>query len=236
MKEMISKLFFNSLGFSFSILMHSVALIFFLKESPSIPKTSDCSVIEVSFVRTSTQAKELFMKNSEKTHKMTKGFEKSSLLFSDYSRSQKKMRAAPPVSVKQIQHHNTVKTISNNRQLESISGSQKKMIPSFQQGGEIKASPPRYRAGSLENPLPNYPYVSRRRGEEGKVTCSVKVSPEGRPEQIEIKKSSGYERLDRAAQKVLSSWFFQPAQKDFEKIYGFLEISITFRLTEGVKI
>lgn len=100
----------------------------------------------------------------------------------------------------------------------------------------LSNTPPRYRAGSQDNPLPTYPYVSRRRGEEGRVTCEVKVAPNGKAEAITLKESSGFSRLDEAAQKVLSTWIFMPAAHGQNKIYGFVEISITFLLTEGVKI
>ncbi|MEB3702941.1 Energy transducer TonB [Candidatus Bealeia paramacronuclearis] len=204
-----------------------------------MPAAPEPSLIAVSFVRSPIQAKEIFIKHSEKNYtilKAEKNREKGVPLTSDRSGSQKKLS-------KQSQKDNAVKAISNNSHPETFPGlvreysePQKKNLQPAQHGGELNISSPRYHAGSRENPLPDYPYVSRRRGEEGKVTCSVKVSPEGLPEQVEIRESSGHERLDQAAQNVLSSWVFEPAQKDFEKIYGFLEISITFRLTEGVKI
>lgn len=100
----------------------------------------------------------------------------------------------------------------------------------------LSNTPPRYRTGSQANPLPTYPYVSRRRGEEGRVTCEVKVAPNGKAEAIKLKESSGFSRLDDAAQKALASWIFMPATRGPDKIYGFVEISITFLLTEGVKI
>jgi len=100
----------------------------------------------------------------------------------------------------------------------------------------ISNSPPQYQKGSSQNPLPDYPYVSRRRGEEGIVTCEVKVAPNGKPEAVTVKESSGFSRLDEAATQALSGWIFTPALHGPDKIYGFVEISITFLLTEGVKI
>ena len=51
----------------------------------------------------------------------------------------------------------------------------------------------------LSNPKPLYPNVSRRLGEQGTVMLRVFVTVAGEPAQIELKSSSGFPRLDRAA-------------------------------------
>ncbi len=58
---------------------------------------------------------------------------------------------------------------------------------------------------------PVYPWMSRRKGEEGIVTLSVEVSISGQGEHIKIIQSSGYPRLDKAAIKALSDAHFSPA-------------------------
>src|SRR5712671_1019202 len=46
---------------------------------------------------------------------------------------------------------------------------------------------------------PDYPLESRRQGEQGSVRLKVLVSPEGKPRDIVVERSSGYGRLDEAA-------------------------------------
>ncbi|MFT3719518.1 energy transducer TonB [Pseudorhodoferax sp.] len=54
-------------------------------------------------------------------------------------------------------------------------------------------------ASYLQNPSPVYPAISRRLGEQGKVIVRVLIGTNGQPERAEVKRSSGFERLDRAA-------------------------------------
>lgn len=86
---------------------------------------------------------------------------------------------------------------------------------------EAPAAPPAPRieqpssnAAYLNNPSPGYPPLSRRMGEEGKVVLRVLISADGKPEKIEIHKSSGYERLDRHAQDTVQRWRFVPGKRN----------------------
>lgn len=69
-------------------------------------------------------------------------------------------------------------------------------------------------AAYLNNPAPAYPSISKRMGEQGKVLLRVLISAEGRPEQVEIKQSSGFERLDRQAQATVLRWRFVPGKRN----------------------
>ena len=51
----------------------------------------------------------------------------------------------------------------------------------------------------MSNPEPAYPAASLELGESGNVLLRVAVSAEGQPTSVEISRSSGYGRLDRAA-------------------------------------
>ena len=44
----------------------------------------------------------------------------------------------------------------------------------------------RFDADYLHNPAPAYPAMSRRNGEEGRVQLSVRVSAQGRAEQVDV--------------------------------------------------
>lgn len=90
---------------------------------------------------------------------------------------------------------------------------------------------PEYSADYLENPAPIYPKISTRMGEEGRVMLHVLVSKEGLAIQIDVKFSSGFERLDRAAQTAVQKWKFIPAKRGDESIEGWVNIPINFRLS-----
>ena len=72
---------------------------------------------------------------------------------------------------------------------------------------------PSSNAAYLNNPSPGYPSISRRMGEQGKVVLRVLISADGKPEKIEIQKSSGYDRLDRHAQDTVQRWRFVPGKR-----------------------
>lgn len=88
----------------------------------------------------------------------------------------------------------------------------------------------RFDASHLRNPPPAYPASSRRRGEEGVVILRVRVSASGRAHQIEVAESSGYARLDRAAETAVSRWRFEPARAGDSAIDSWVRVPIAFRL------
>lgn len=57
---------------------------------------------------------------------------------------------------------------------------------------------------------PVYPRESQRRREYGTVILRVLVDPLGRPAQIQIERSSGYERLDTAGREAVAKFLFRP--------------------------
>lgn len=91
-------------------------------------------------------------------------------------------------------------------------------------------SDPRFDAAYLDNPAPVYPALSRRMGEEGRVTLRVYVEAGGRPNQVQIKTSSGSARLDQAAQEAVSRWKFIPARRGTEAVDAWVLIPIVFNL------
>ncbi|MEN8220720.1 MAG: energy transducer TonB [Pseudomonadota bacterium] len=95
-------------------------------------------------------------------------------------------------------------------------------------GGVTRAAS--YKAVYLHNPYPPYPRISRRRGEEGKVSLRVKVTKNGRAASVQLKKSSGSRRLDKAARKAVSKWRFVPAKKNGKTVTGWVIVPIVFKL------
>ena len=108
---------------------------------------------------------------------------------------------------------------------------------------EVKSAPPappatpsvsqaRFDADYLRNPAPTYPPLSRRMGEEGKVILRVSVTPQGNADAVEIRTSSGSNRLDEAAQKTVRNWRFIPAKRGDEAVQSWVLVPIIFKLEQ----
>lgn len=91
-------------------------------------------------------------------------------------------------------------------------------------------SQPRFDADYLSNPVPAYPPISRRLGEEGKVLLRVRVEANGRPSQVELRTTSGSPRLDQSALEAVSRWRFIPAKRGDEPIADWVLVPIVFNL------
>lgn len=79
--------------------------------------------------------------------------------------------------------------------------------------GAARVELPSSSADYLDNPRPAYPALSRRLGEQGQVVVRVRVEADGSASRAEIQKSSGYERLDRAALQAVLHWRFVPGRR-----------------------
>lgn len=90
--------------------------------------------------------------------------------------------------------------------------------------------PPRFDADYLSNPPPEYPALSRRLGEEGQVLLRVRVSAEGLPLAVEVRRSSGFKRLDEAARAAVKRWKFVPARRGEMPVAAWVLIPISFTL------
>lgn len=90
--------------------------------------------------------------------------------------------------------------------------------------------PPRFDADYLDNPAPSYPSVSRRLGEEGRVLLRVHVTAEGGASQVEVRESSGYERLDRVARETVLRWRFVPARQGDKGVAAWVLVPISFSI------
>jgi protein TonB len=91
-------------------------------------------------------------------------------------------------------------------------------------------TPPRFDAAYLDNPAPAYPRVSRRMREQGKVVLRVLVTPAGTAERIEVRSSSGSDRLDDAAQETVRRWRFVPAKQGTQAVSAWVLVPISFTL------
>lgn len=59
---------------------------------------------------------------------------------------------------------------------------------------------------------PVYPAMSRRLSEQGKVIIKVVVGADGLPKQVDVRRSSGFERLDEAAKEAMLRCRFAPGK------------------------
>ena len=82
----------------------------------------------------------------------------------------------------------------------------------------LVASPPKVELPSsdadyLQNPRPAYPAMSKRLGEQGRVIVRVLIGVDGSAQKVEIRQSSGFERLDQAALATTQRWRYVPGKR-----------------------
>ena len=85
----------------------------------------------------------------------------------------------------------------------------------------------------LSRKKPDYPVSSRRLGEEGTVEIAVLINADGKIEQASILKSSGYDKLDKEAIKVIYSWRFLPAKQAGISVRSTLVVPVIFDLSKN---
>ncbi|MBO9601102.1 MAG: energy transducer TonB [Novosphingobium sp.] len=81
-----------------------------------------------------------------------------------------------------------------------------------------KAGPP-LEASDLSGNLisakpPSYPAECRRNREQGTVVLAVVVAPDGTVQEISVSRSSGFDRLDKAALNAVRKWRWTPFKRD----------------------
>lgn len=82
----------------------------------------------------------------------------------------------------------------------------------------------------LQAPQPEYPPIARRMGEQGKAILRVLVNEKGRPERVEVQKTSGSLRLDEAARQAVLRALFKPFFDDGKAVTAYAIIPIRFQL------
>lgn len=68
-------------------------------------------------------------------------------------------------------------------------------------------------ADHLRNPKPVYPALSKRLNEQGTVIHSVLIAADGQPVSAKLVKSSGFDRLDKAAYDAVMQWRYVPGKR-----------------------
>lgn len=102
------------------------------------------------------------------------------------------------------------------------------------QGNEEQHAPavvqPSSNAAYLNNPKPPYPALSRRLNEQGMVVVRVLINIDGKAEQTELFKTSGYSRLDESALKTVTQWRFVAGTRNGEPQAMWFNVPIHFVL------
>lgn len=108
--------------------------------------------------------------------------------------------------------------------------SQSSSVQGAGSSAEVPETAPIYNAAYLSNPSPAYPRLSLELEEEGRVMLRVQVSENGQPLNISIVQSSGFSRLDKAAQETVKRWRFVPAKRGDQAVVGTVRVPIDFKI------
>lgn len=92
--------------------------------------------------------------------------------------------------------------------------------------------PPDVRAAYANNPKPVYPLQSKKLHESGTSRLHVLVGQNGRVQDIEVDRSSGFSRLDRAAMAAVQEWKFTPARQGENTVAAWVFVPINWNLDE----
>ena len=87
-------------------------------------------------------------------------------------------------------------------------------------------------ANYLNNPLPLYPKASERLREQGRTVVRVTIDASGVPNSADIVQSSGFARLDRAAQATAMAWRYVPGRRAGVPEAMSVDVPIVWRLPD----
>lgn len=130
---------------------------------------------------------------------------------------------SPPVevAVKEIPSVKVPAVEQSPDPLEEITGSSaERTLP------EVTMAIPLYR----ENPPPEYPALARRRHLEGTVVLEVSVTGNGRVRRLAVHESSGHRILDKAAERAVRKWLFEPGRRGIVPVAMEVLVPVRFSL------
>jgi protein TonB len=82
----------------------------------------------------------------------------------------------------------------------------------------------------LQAPQPEYPALSKRMGEQGKVVLRILVNEKGLPDQVQVQRSSGFARLDEAGRQAALRALFKPHMEGGRAVAVFVIVPLNFTL------
>lgn len=96
---------------------------------------------------------------------------------------------------------------------------------------QVTAPSAAYNARALANALNScYPSASRRLSEEGRVLAVVTIGTNGRMSALQVSQSSGFNRLDEAAECVVRKLKFNPGTRDGQPVEMQVTLPVVFKL------
>lgn len=96
---------------------------------------------------------------------------------------------------------------------------------------QITPPSPAYNARALANALNTcYPSASRRLNEEGRVLVTITIGTDGRMSALQVAQSSGFDRLDGAAECVVRKLKFNPGKRDGQPVEAQATLPVVFKL------
>lgn len=93
--------------------------------------------------------------------------------------------------------------------------------------GPVLIASPRFR---LPPAPPAYPPRARDLGQEGEVLLQARLDPTGKPEEVTVTRSSGFDMLDRAAVAAVRRWAFEPGRRGDRPVAAWVQIPVRFAL------
>lgn len=97
----------------------------------------------------------------------------------------------------------------------------------------VPTTPPTITSGIeyIKEIQPLYPQMSKRMGEQGRVTLRILINEKGTPEQAQVLNSSGSQRLDEAGRQAALRCLFKPYIKDGRAMAVFAIVPVNFTLS-----
>ena len=77
---------------------------------------------------------------------------------------------------------------------------------------------------------PRYPESARRQGVEGIVLLKMRITEQGRVEDVQVERSAGHSDLDQAAMEAVKHWHFEPARRAGEAVAVWVIIPVEFKI------
>lgn len=109
---------------------------------------------------------------------------------------------------------------------------------SAQSSAEEEPPGPRLVSGVayVREPAPEFPAASRRLGEQGTVMVKVLIDEQGHAAEVQIHRSSGFNRLDRAASRAVSLALFRPYSINGRAQAAWTIVPIHFKLEDTQEV
>lgn len=123
----------------------------------------------------------------------------------------------------------STKAVAADGPSRTVASLRKAAAPVPAEGPELTEAVPNYRS----NPLPEYPYLARKKHWEGIVWLLVDVSAEGKVDDLRVERSCGHSILDRAASRTVRRWEFSPAMRAGLPTASQVRIPVRFRLEDS---